>query len=149
MPRQTRSVKRKGEREGPPWTGLGADLAKEMTDQLTGARMRILEILITTGGTVFNALQNIQTDTSQNTQFLYLQLFTSSKDPLPAFVGFLGFLVPLIAIALAFDSVNGEFNRRTLSRVLAQPVYRDALLLGIVLPVQLDRAVLGSPLPVG
>jgi ABC-2 type transport system permease protein len=38
--------------------------------------------------------------------------------------------VPLIAIALAFDSVNGEFNRRTLSRILAQPIYRDALLLG-------------------
>jgi ABC-2 type transport system permease protein len=42
----------------------------------------------------------------------------------------LDFLVPLIAIALAFDSVNGEFNRRTLSRILAQPIYRDALLLG-------------------
>src|SRR5439155_1271254 len=34
------------------------------------------------------------------------------------------------AIALGFDSVNGEHNRRTLSRVLAQPIYRDALLLG-------------------
>jgi ABC-2 type transport system permease protein len=38
--------------------------------------------------------------------------------------------VPLIAIALAFDAVNGEFNQRTLSRVLAQPIYRDALLFG-------------------
>jgi hypothetical protein len=36
----------------------------------------------------------------------------------------------LIAIALAFDAVNGEFNQRTMSRVLAQPIYRDALLLG-------------------
>ena len=35
-----------------------------------------------------------------------------------------------MAIALAFDAINGEFNRRTLSRVLAQPIYRDALLLG-------------------
>ena len=33
-------------------------------------------------------------------------------------------------IALAFDGVNGEFNQRTLSRVLAQPIYRDALLFG-------------------
>jgi hypothetical protein len=45
-------------------------------------------------------------------------------------VGFLGFLVPLIAIALAFDAVNGESNRRTMARLLAQPIYRDALLLG-------------------
>jgi len=120
------------DREGSPWTGIGAVMAKEMADQLTGARMRILEILIliTAAGTIFNALQTIQSDTSQSTQFLYLKLFTASKDPLPAFVGFLGFLVPLIAIALSFDSINGEFNRRTLSRVLAQPVYRDAFLMG-------------------
>ena len=42
----------------------------------------------------------------------------------------LGFLIPLVAIAIGFDAINGEFNRRTLSRILAQPIYRDALLLG-------------------
>jgi ABC-2 type transport system permease protein len=35
-----------------------------------------------------------------------------------------------MAIGLGFDLVNSEFNRRTLSRVLSQPLYRDALLLG-------------------
>jgi ABC-2 type transport system permease protein len=49
---------------------------------------------------------------------------------LPSFVSFLSFLVPLMAIGLGFDSVNGEHNRRTLSRILAQPIYRDALLFG-------------------
>ena len=43
---------------------------------------------------------------------------------------FLSILVPLIAIGLGFDAVNGEHNRRTLSRILAQPIYRDALLFG-------------------
>ena len=38
--------------------------------------------------------------------------------------------MPLIAIGLGFDSVNGEHNRRTLSRILSQPIYRDALLFG-------------------
>jgi ABC-2 type transport system permease protein len=42
----------------------------------------------------------------------------------------LGFLVPLMAIGLGFDAVNSEHNRRTLSRILAQPIYRDALLMG-------------------
>jgi ABC-2 type transport system permease protein len=42
----------------------------------------------------------------------------------------LGFLIPLMAIGLGFDAVNGEYNRRTLSRILSQPIYRDALLLG-------------------
>src|SRR5690606_21473707 len=29
-----------------------------------------------------------------------------------------------------FDAINGEFNRRTMSRLLAQPIYRDAVLFG-------------------
>lgn len=55
---------------------------------------------------------------------------TTAREPLPAFAGFLGFLVPLVAIALAFDTINAEFSRRTVPRVLSQPIYRDALLLG-------------------
>ena len=35
-----------------------------------------------------------------------------------------------MAIGLGFDAVNSEYNRRTLSRILAQPIYRDALLMG-------------------
>ena len=35
-----------------------------------------------------------------------------------------------MAIALAFDAINGEYSRRTMSRILAQPIYRDALLAG-------------------
>ncbi len=128
---QNEAIARPRLREGSPWTGLWAVVAKEMADHLTSARMRILEILIvlTAAGTVYAAIQNLQQTISED-RFLFLRLFTTGRDPLPAFVGFLGFLVPLIAIALAFDTINGEFNRRTLSRVLAQPIYRDALLLG-------------------
>ncbi|GIV78088.1 ABC transporter permease [Litorilinea aerophila] len=119
-------------REGSPWTGLWAVVAKDMADHLTSVRMRILELLIvlTASGTVYVALQNLRGTTGSQDRFLFLRLFTTGQDPLPAFVGFLSFLVPLIAIALAFDAINGEFNQRTLSRVLAQPIYRDALLLG-------------------
>lgn len=44
-------------------------------------------------------------------------------------MGLLAFFIPLVSIALAFDAVNGEFNRRTISRILAKLIYRDALLL--------------------
>ncbi len=120
------------QREGSPWTGLWAVVAKEMADYLTSVRMLILEalILLTAFGTVYAAAQNLRAGTGSGDQFLFLRLFTTARDPLPAFVGFLGLLVPLLAIALAFDSVNGEFNQRTLSKVLAQPIYRDALLMG-------------------
>ena len=132
------------EREGSPWTGLSAVFFKEMADHLTGARMRILEILIlvTALGSVYTALNDIVTGGSK--EFLYLRLFTTAQEPLPSLVGFLGFLVPLIAIALAFDAVNSEFNRRTLSRILAQPVYRDAFLFGKFLACLATLAVVFS-----
>jgi len=131
MALQLERTRRERMREGSPWTGLWAVVAKEMADHLTSVRMRILEVLIvlTASGTVYAALQNLRATIGQD-RFLFLRLLTTARDPLPALVGFLGFLVPLTAIALAFDAVNGEFNRRTLSRVLAQPIYRDALLFG-------------------
>ncbi len=129
---RARSIATVRQREGSPWTGLWAVVAKEMADYLTSARMMILEalILLTAFGTVYAASQNLRAGVSNSDDFLFLRLFTTAREPLPAFVGFLGLLVPLLAIALAFDSVNGEFNQRTLSKVLAQPIYRDALLLG-------------------
>nr|HID12680.1 ABC transporter permease [Anaerolineae bacterium] len=130
MQSQVKRTGREPSREGSPWTGLWVVVTKEMADHMTSVRMLILELLtvLTAVGTVYAAMQNL-TGAGQN-EFLFLKLFTTPHEPLPAFVGFLGFLVPLTAIALAFDAVNGEFNQRTISRVLAQPIYRDALLLG-------------------
>jgi len=118
-------------RRGSPWTGLGAVFVKELADHLGSGRMLILELLVllTGVGAVYTAIQELRATTSQD-PFLFLRLFTHARDPLPSFVEILTFLVPLIAIGLGFDGINSEFNRRTLSRVLAQPIYRDALLLG-------------------
>jgi ABC-2 type transport system permease protein len=69
-------------------------------------------------------------DVTAQDPFLFLRLFTTARDPLPSFVAFLSFLVPLMAIGLGFDAVNSEHSRRTLSRILSQPIYRDALLFG-------------------
>ncbi|MGH2536732.1 MAG: ABC transporter permease [Candidatus Promineifilaceae bacterium] len=126
-----RELPRRRSREGSPWTGLWAVVGKEMADALSSARMFILELLIvlTAAGTVYAASQNLR-QAAGDDPFVFLRLFTTGQEPLPAFVGFLGFLVPLIAIALGFDSINGEFSQGTLSRVLAQPIYRDALLMG-------------------
>ncbi len=119
------------QREGSPWTGLWAVVAKEMADHLTSVRMLILEalIILTAFGVVYTATESLRAGAGDDA-FLFLKLFTTAREPLPAFAGFLGLLVPLIGIALAFDSINGEFSQRTISKVLAQPIYRDALLLG-------------------
>lgn len=118
-------------RSGSVWTGCGTVFLKEFADHLGSGRMRVLEwlVLLTGIGAVYTAIQDLKSTTSQD-PFLFLRLFTDSHDPLPSFMAVLGFLIPLVAIGLGFDSVNGEFNRRTMSRILAQPIYRDALLLG-------------------
>jgi ABC-2 type transport system permease protein len=71
-------------------------------------------------------------DTTAEDPFLFLLLFTrSSPLSLPVLLSLI--LVPALAIVLGFDAVSGEHNRRTLSRILSQPIYRDALLFGKVL----------------
>jgi ABC-2 type transport system permease protein len=107
-------------------------LLKELNDHLTSVRMRVLEWLVVLFAIValYGAIQQIKDITAED-PFLFLRLFTTAREPLPfTFASFLSILVPLVAIGLGFDAVNGEHNRRTLSRVLAQPIYRDALLFG-------------------
>ncbi|GIW31326.1 MAG: ABC transporter permease [Meiothermus sp.] len=118
-------------REGSPWTGLWAVFFKEMADHLSSTRMRILEVLILLSavGAVYAGAQTLRQTISED-PFLLLRVFTAAQDPLPSFVAFLSFFLPLAAIALGFDAINGEYSRNTLSRILAQPIYRDALLWG-------------------
>jgi ABC-2 type transport system permease protein len=116
-------------REGSPWQGLGVVTLKELSDHLSSWRMLVLELLVavTAVVSVYMAIQQIREVTAED-PFLLLRLFTRGT-PLP-FVALLSFLVPLVAIGLGFDLVNSEHNQHTLSRVLSQPIYRDALLLG-------------------
>jgi ABC-2 type transport system permease protein len=118
-------------REGSAFHGVGVVMMKELSDHLSSARMRVLEwlVVLTALAALYGAIQQIK-DTTAEDPFLFLRLFTTAREPLPSFVSFLAFLVPLMAIGLGFDLVNGEHNRRTLSRILAQPIYRDALLFG-------------------
>ena len=118
-------------REGSPFSGLSTVAMKEAADHMTSPRMHLvmLLVLLTAFGSIYAAIGEIKNTLSED-QFLFLRLFTTAREPLPSFVAFLGFLLPLVAIALGFDAINGEYNRRTMSRILAQPIYRDALLAG-------------------
>ncbi len=118
-------------REGSPFQGLGTVFVKELADNLSSVRMLVLELLIvlTALAALYGAIDNLRQNTAED-PFLLLRLFTDSRAPLPSFVAILGFLIPLMAIGLGFDAINSEHNRRTLSRILAQPIYRDALLMG-------------------
>jgi ABC-2 type transport system permease protein len=116
-------------REGSALHGFGVVTIKEIADHFTSILVVVLVVLIvaTAVAVVRGAIDQIKEITAED-PFLFLRLFTRGG-PLPL-VALLSFLVPLMAIGLGFDAVNGEHNRRTLSRVLSQPIYRDALLFG-------------------
>ena len=110
-------------------------VGKEITDQVQSWRFIVLLILIglTFFGAMYVSASNIKSVLS-NTQdpdrlFLYLKLLTTTDGSLPPFHVFLSFLGPLLGISLGFDAINSEQNNGTLTRLMAQPVYRDNLLL--------------------
>jgi ABC-2 type transport system permease protein len=117
------------QREGSALHGFGVVTLKEIADHFSSILVVVLIGLVTASAIVVVTLgiAPIKESTAED-PFLFLRLFTRST-PLPL-VALLSFLVPLIAIGLGFDAVNGEHNRRTLSRILSQPIYRDALLFG-------------------
>ena len=119
------------QREGSAFQGLGVVTFKELSDHLTGVRMIVLEwlVILMALGVVYTGIQQIR-EVSAEDPFLFLRLFTRAGEGLPSFVSVLSFLVPLVAIGIGFDLINTERNQRTLSRILAQPIYRDALLFG-------------------
>jgi ABC-2 type transport system permease protein len=116
-------------REGSALHGFGVVTLKEIADHFTSILVVVLVVLVvaTAIAVVRGAIDQIKEITAED-PFLFLRLFTRGG-PLPL-VALPSFLVPLMAIGLGFDAVNGEHNRRTLSRILAQPIYRDALLFG-------------------
>jgi ABC-2 type transport system permease protein len=129
-------------REGSPWTGLGAVFLKEFADHLSSVRMRVLEglIVLIGVGTLYSTIGDIKSITTSD-PFLFLRIFTGAREAKLSFPVLLSFAIPIIALGLGFDAVNSEFSRRTLSRVLSQPVYRDAVLLGKFLAALATLAV--------
>jgi len=126
-------------RAGSPFTGLGPVFMKELADHLSSVRMMVLTLFVIVFGAfpVASSLQQLKSAASavstlgSSEVFLFLRIFTIEPEQVQIpFFAALNFIIPLMAIGLGFDSVNSEFNRRTLSRVLSQPIYRDALLLG-------------------
>ncbi len=110
-------------------------IQKEIASHIRSWRFIILIILIvlTFGASMYVSFSELRT-TIHNYQdpdhnFVYLKLLTSSDNSIPPFHVFLNFLAPLLGIALGFDAINAEQNGGTLTRLMAQPIYRDNLLL--------------------
>ncbi|MBM3174428.1 MAG: ABC transporter permease [Chloroflexi bacterium] len=114
-------------------TGLAAIFRKELADHFNSKRFIILFLLVYLAAiaATYVAAQNIRSGITENTQFIFLRLFIVSGETLPFSLPlFLSLFIPVVGIALGFDAVSGERASGTLSRLLAQPVYRDSVVNG-------------------
>ena len=108
---------------------------KEVAGHIRSWRFIILLLLIvlTFWGATAVAMNNIKDTVAKvkdmESLFLYLKILTTTEGTLPPFHVFLNFLGPLLGISLGFDAINSEQQDGTLTRIMAQPVYRDNLLL--------------------
>ena len=108
---------------------------KEIAGHIRSWRFIILLVLVvlTFWGATAVAMNNIKATVAKvkdlETLFLYLKLLTTTEGTLPPFHVFLNFLGPLLGISLGFDAINSEQQNGTLTRIMAQPIYRDNLLL--------------------
>ena len=105
---------------------------KELADHLNSKRFAILFVLTLLAAVlaINIAIQNIRSEVTASTPFIFLKLFTLSGETVPSFLFFISLFIPIIGISLGFDAVNSERTSGNLSRLLSQPIYRDALING-------------------
>lgn len=106
---------------------------KEMRDHFRSTRFLIITALIVMIGVIISAMVGMSMREEltgiAKPDFVFLLLFTSTGK-LFSFVQLIGLLGPLIGIILGFDAINRERTGRTLSKLAAQPIYRDAIING-------------------
>ncbi len=116
--------------------GMITVFRKELSDLFTSWRFIILFAMVFLAGifTIYVASQNIRGEVSGTAEFVFIRLFTTSDENMPGLFQFLNliavFFVPIVGIALGFDAINEERNNGTMSRLLSQPIFRDAVING-------------------
>jgi len=112
--------------------GLLTVFKKELADFFTSWRFIILFILVLLVGVaaIYEAAGSVRGAVTGETRFVFLALFTTSGRTPFSFLWFVAFFIPIVGIALGFDAINSERNNWTLSRLLSQPIYRDAVVNG-------------------
>lgn len=110
--------------------------AKEFGDGILSVRLFILLAILglTAVGTIYStaAFVSSNAQAASGATGLFVLLF-AHQDPtsqIPSFAAVIGLLGPLLGIVFGFDAVNAERSERTLPRLVAQPIYRDAVIIG-------------------
>ncbi|MCE5281788.1 MAG: ABC transporter permease [Deltaproteobacteria bacterium] len=111
--------------------GIFTIYRKEMEDHFSSMRFLLITALIVMVGVIIASMVGMSMQEElkgmAKPDFIFLLLFTSTGK-LFSFTQFIGLLGPLIGIILGFDAINRERSGRTLSKLVSQPIYRDAII---------------------
>lgn len=113
--------------------GIFVIFKKELADHFSSYRFLFLFALIAMVSMLtaymagLNMAKNLESIAKP--KFIFMMMFTSSGAGF-SLVDFVSFFGPLIGIILGFDTINRERNEGTLSKLLSQPIYRDAVVNG-------------------
>ncbi len=111
--------------------GFMAIYRKELADHFSSYRFLILFALIAMVSLItaylagMNMAKALEGRIKPTTVFLSLFTAAGAGFSLVQFVTFFG---PLLGLLLGFDAINRERNEGTLSKLLSQPIYRDAVI---------------------
>lgn len=113
--------------------GVYTVFRKELADHFSSYRFLILFGLIAMVSLIIVYMAGIglreTLEGGQKPKFVFLMLFTSTG-ALFSLAQFVAFFGPLIGLVLGFDAINRERSNGTLSKLVSQPIYRDAIING-------------------
>jgi len=106
---------------------------KELADHFSSTRFIILFSLVTMVAliTTYMVGAGLREELAGVAKpgFVFLMLFTAPGQ-LFSLAQFIAFFGPLIGLVMGFDSINRERNSGTLTKLVSQPIYRDAVING-------------------
>jgi ABC-2 type transport system permease protein len=113
--------------------GLLVICRKELSDHFSSTRfillfMMILMVSLVSAYMVGSGLKE-ELQGVAKPSLVFLLLFTSTGKFF-SLIQFIAFFGPLIGIVLGFDAINKERSAHTLSKLVSQPIYRDAIING-------------------
>ena len=124
--------------------GLAAIVRKELADHFSSYRFVILFALIAMVSLITAYMVGLRIRGAEGElkpQFVFLMIF-AERGAMFSLVEFVAFFGPLVGLVLGFDAINRERNEGTLSKILAQPIYRDVVINGKFLAGVIMIAVL-------
>jgi ABC-2 type transport system permease protein len=122
-------------RRVPP-AGWRVIAGKELGDHVMSVRFVVLLIALGIAAAIplYFAAETIRSlaSSASGASAVFLALFRIGSTDIPQLRVdyFVGIVAPLLGLAFAFDAVNSERSEGTLSRLVAQPIYRDDVING-------------------